>query len=216
MKAAPLVLAAPSGAGKTTIARRLVDQDERFVFSISATTRPARPGETDGTDYHFLDNTAFEAMIEAGELAEWAKVHDRYYGTPLAGIEAAAADGRHVVLDIDVQGAEQIRSAMPEAVLVFVLPPSVDQLMKRLTGRGTEAPEEVARRLRSALDELQAAPDFDHLVVNDDLDRCVDEVRSFMLEAGSGKAGAVPLENLEVFRAGIAGILERQFADATK
>ena len=134
IRAAPVVLAAPSGAGKTTLARRLVEASNRFVFSISATTRVPREGETDGVDYFFVGEDDFKAMIDAGELAEWATVHGRLYGTPGAALEEAASRGEHVVLDIDVQGACQIRDSVPDARLIFVLPPSVAVLMKRLMG----------------------------------------------------------------------------------
>ncbi len=207
-RARPLVLAATSGTGKTTIARRLVDGSDRYVFSISATTRPARPGERDGVDYHFLDEDDFERRIEAGEFVEWARVHDRLYGTPLSEIESEAHRGRHVVLDIDVQGARQIKKAIPDAVLIFVLPPSVDIMMVRLKRRGTEAPENIARRLLSALDELKAVPDFDYVVVNDDLDECLAEIRLIMEE---GQEPAAPEMDAEDLRAEIARILDSEY-----
>jgi guanylate kinase len=173
----PVVLAAPSGTGKTTIAHRLVEATPEFVFSVSATTRKPRKGERNGMDYFFMDRPAFEAMREAGELVEWAEVHGNLYGTGRENFEAAAEAGAHLVLDIDVQGARQIRKRIPEALLVFVIPPSAAVLVSRLTKRGTEADEEVARRLRAAIRELSSAKDFDHVVVNDDLERAVEEIR---------------------------------------
>lgn len=211
IRAAPVVLAAPSGAGKTTLARRLVEASDRFVFSISATTRAPREGETDGVDYFFVGEDDFKAMIDAGELAEWATVHGRLYGTPRAALEEAASRGEHVVLDIDVQGARQIRDSVPDARLIFVLPPSVAVLMKRLMGRGTEGARELERRLRSALDELQAASEFEHRVVNDDLDRCLEEIEEIVAGRQRNPLQAVPLENIDVLRTGIARILEEEY-----
>jgi guanylate kinase len=172
----PIVLAAPSGTGKTTIAHRLIDGTPEFVFSVSATTRKPRKGERNGMDYEFMGRPEFEAMRDRGELAEWAEVHGNLYGTPMRNFEEATE--RHLVLDIDVQGARQIRKRIPDAVLVFVIPPSAEVLVSRLTKRGTEADEEVARRLRAAIRELSSAKDFDHVVVNDDLERAVEEIRT--------------------------------------
>ncbi|MDH5588841.1 MAG: guanylate kinase [Gemmatimonadota bacterium] len=181
----PLVLAAPSGTGKTTLARALVESSESFEFSVSVTTRPPRPGERDGVDYHFVDEPTFEAMLERGELAEWARVHGRhFYGTPASALEAASSRGRYVVLDIDVQGARQIRSSVPDAILVFLLPPSAEALLKRLVGRGTEDHEEVTRRLLTALEELQGAEEFDYVVVNADLEEALDELRLIVAAEG--------------------------------
>lgn len=167
----PIVLAAPSGAGKTTLARLLVDRNEDVTFSISATTRPARPREQDGRDYHFVDDETFARMIERRELAEWAVVHGRRYGTPRREITSAIERGRTVVLDIDVQGSRQVRKMFPDALLVFVLPPSAEELYRRLSARASEDPEERGRRLRNARRELEAVPEFDYVVVNDDLER---------------------------------------------
>ena len=204
----PVVLVATSGTGKTTIARRLVEDDPRYVFSISATTRPPREGEKDGVDYHFLESDEFERQVERGDFAEWARVHDRLYGTPRSELDAAASRGEHVVLDIDVQGARQIRESVPEARLIFVLPPSVGIMMARLTGRGTEAAGDIARRLRSALVELQAVPEFDYVVVNDDLDECLGEIRAIV---ESGAIPEAPEQDAESFRAEIGRLLSEEY-----
>jgi guanylate kinase len=162
-----MVLAAPSGAGKTSLARSLVERNDDIGFSVSATTRPARSHERPGVDYDFIDEDEFVRMVRTGELIEWAEVHGRRYGTPRRAVERVLATGRVVVLDIDVQGARQIRRAYPAAVLVFILPPSARELARRLTGRGSEAEDELRRRLETARIELQAAADFDYLVVNE-------------------------------------------------
>lgn len=211
-RAFPVVLAAPSGTGKTTLARKLVARHEDMVFSVSVTTRAPRPRERNGVDYHFTDREAFRSMVEEGALAEWAEVHGEYYGTPRAEIEKAADAGRHVILDIDVQGARQVRSSVPDAVLVFLLPPSVDDLMARLTGRGTEPDAAVARRLRSALAELQAAGEFDYVVVNDDMERCLGVIRD-IVETEAHRARRLPgLDaRLNGFRQEIGRILEESY-----
>ena len=176
----PVVIAAPSGAGKTSLARALVERDPDVVFSVSATTRPAREHETDGVDYEFVDGAEFDRMLAAGELVEWAEVHGHRYGTPAHGIAAALARDELVVLDIDVQGARQIRRSFPEAVLIFILPPSGDELVRRLRGRGSELPEERRRRLRNARAELHAAGDFDYVVVNDDFEGAVGALQAIL------------------------------------
>jgi guanylate kinase len=208
-RAAPVVLAAASGTGKTTLARRLVSDSDRYVFSVSATTRRPRTREVDGVDYHFLDVADFERRAEEGALAEWASVHGRLYGTPRAEIDDAALRGEHVVLDIDVQGARQIRASIQDAVLIFVLPPSVDIMMARLKGRGTEGQDEIARRLRSALTELQAVKDFDYVVVNDDLDECLAEIRAIVEDAG--ESPDPPEQDAEHFRTEIGRILRDEY-----
>ncbi len=169
-RAFPIVLAAPSGAGKTSLARALVERHEDIVFSVSATTRPRRDYERDGVDYHFVDDAGFDALGERGELLEWAWVHGRRYGTPVSSVRDALAQGRTVMLDIDVQGARQVRDILPEAVLVFVLPPSGPELLRRLSGRASESETERIERMRTALQELQSVDDFDYVVVNDDFD----------------------------------------------
>ena len=164
----PLVIAAPSGAGKTSLARELVRGHERCVFSVSATTRPRRGGERDGDDYHFVDDTEFSRLAETDELLEWAVVHGHRYGTLRAEVRRALQSDRVVVLDIDVQGARQVRERLPEAVLVFVLPPSAAELVRRLEGRASESAEQVRLRMDTAAGELAAAAEFDYVVVNDD------------------------------------------------
>lgn len=210
--AAAVVLAAPSGTGKTTLARRLVE-DEDFAFLVSATTRAPRPHETDGVDYTFVDRERFQSMIETGELAEWAEVHGRLYGTPRAQLAEASASGVHAVLDIDVQGARQLSLLAPDTKLIFVLPPDVGTLVSRLTGRGTEEPAEVARRLRTALGELGEVGVFDYVVVNDDLERCLDEIRA--IAAGEvEEMGHDEVEHdIEVFRSEIRQVLAERYAE---
>jgi guanylate kinase len=195
----PLVLSAPSGAGKTSIARKLRARRGDVDFSVSATTRPPRPEERDGVDYHFVDEPEFRRMIGAGELIEWAEVHGNLYGTPRRNVDEARARGRFLLLDIDVQGAEQIRRSVPDAVLVFVLPPSGQALVERLTGRGTEGPERVARRLRNARDELRAAGAFHHVVMNDELGSAVRDVER-ILEGREKEVRAVGVRDWRVGR----------------
>jgi guanylate kinase len=172
----PVVLAAPSGTGKTTIARALVERSDHFVFSVSATTRTMRVGESGERDYRFVSREGFRGMVERGELAEWAEVHGHLYGTPREGLAEAREAGRFPILDIDVQGARQIRESVPEAILVFLLPPSAAELESRLRGRATERSPEVARRLRAAGPELDAAEEFDYVVVNRDVEDAVKAV----------------------------------------
>jgi guanylate kinase len=172
-----LVLAGPTAVGKGTVAAYVRDHHPEIHLSVSATTRPPRPGEVDGEHYYFVDDAAFDRLIETGALLEHAKVHNKYrYGTPREPIDAALKAGRTVLLEIDLQGARQVREAAPDATLVFLLPPSWDELVSRLVGRGTEDAEERARRLRTARVELAAQNEFDYRVVNDDVARAADEI----------------------------------------
>jgi guanylate kinase len=191
-----VVLAGPSGTGKTSIARRLVGDATEYVFSVSATTRPRRNGEKEGVDYHFVSPDDFDRLIRNGELLEWAEVHGHRYGTLATSVRTSLAEGRHVVLDIDVQGARQVRASVPDAVRVFVLPPSAEALLGRLAGRGTEARKDLVRRIRNAREELLEAPLFDHVVINEDLDEAVLQVRRF-IEGGGGNAPTEPVESVE-------------------
>ena len=206
----PIVLAGPTGVGKTTVARALAADAERFAFSVSVTTRRPRPGERDGADYEFVSRAEFERMVRAGELAEWARVHNHMYGTPRRNL--AGRGGRRVLLDIDVQGAAQVRENVASAVSVFLLPPSLDALLARLSGRGTEPRDEIARRLRVARDELARVSEFDHVLVNDDLDATVGAVRAIARGEGDGAAPADgPDGGAESLREGIDVLLTRDF-----
>jgi guanylate kinase len=176
----PVVISAPSGAGKTTLARRVTERLPDVVFSISATTRPPRPGEQDGRDYHFVDDRTFDRMIERDELAEWAVVHGSRYGTPRREITGAIERGRTVLLDIDIQGARQVRRLFPGAFLIFILPPSGAELGRRLAGRASEGHGERRRRLANAQRELAAAAEFDCVIVNDELDQAVEDVAAIL------------------------------------
>ena len=213
--AAPVVLVAPSGTGKTTLAQRLVADSPDYVFSVSVTTRAPRSGEVNGAHYRFVGREEFEAMAGAGDLAEWAEVHGRLYGTPREQLEGAAARGEHVVLDIDVQGARQIRSAVPSATAVFVLPPDVDTLLARLTGRGTEDPASVARRLRSALRELEAVEEFAYVVVNDDLEGCLAAIRGILAGTEKGIGREAASRRARALHEAVEQILSERYAEHT-
>ena len=169
----PVVVAAPSGTGKTTVCRELVKRDASLCFSVSHTTRRRREGEVNGRDYHFVSPQDFQDLVEAGAFLEWATYNGNHYGTSWKELEARLGEGLDVLLEIEVQGARQVRERRRDARLVFLMPPSSAALRERLTGRGTDSPVEIDRRLQVARDELAAAPDFDYAVVNDDLDDCV-------------------------------------------
>ena len=169
----PLILSSPSGGGKTTIAKELLRRRADMGYSVSCTTRPARPGESDGQDYYFISPEQFEAARIRGEFAESAEVHGNMYGTLRREVDRVLQSGRHVVMDIDVQGARQFVQAYPEAVTVFLIPPDAGVLLARLRGRGTESSDSLARRLRSAVEELRAVDLYGYLVVNEDLEEAV-------------------------------------------
>ncbi|MFP4148520.1 MAG: guanylate kinase [Nitriliruptoraceae bacterium] len=181
-----VVLAGPSGVGKGTVHARVRAALEDAVLSVSVTTRTPRPGEVDGVDYHFVTPARFEELAASGALLEWASYAGHRYGTPCEPVAAATAAGHVVLLDIEVQGALQVRDHDPDALLVFLRPPSLAELERRLRGRGTEDDDAVARRLARAREELAAAHRFDVQVVNDDLDRCVAEVLAHIAAARRG------------------------------
>lgn len=204
----PVIFAAPSGAGKTTIARALVARRDDCAFSISATTRAPRPGERDGVDYFFHDEATFRRLIEEDQLLEWAEVHGHLYGTPRWNLEQAREKRHFLLLDIDVQGSRQVKRSVPEAVSIFVLPPSGEELARRLAGRGSEDPEVRARRLRAARGELGAATEFDFVVVNADLERAIDAVQQILLAEAHRTTRCLDLDgHLSALIAGVDGIL---------
>lgn len=180
-----VILAGPSGAGKTTVRDRLIegDQGERFTFSVSMTTRRPRPGEREGEDYRFVDRKTFEDLVASGGMLEHAVVHGELYGTPAENLDRAMGAGKHLLLDIDVQGARQVRRAIDDVVSIFLLPPSEEEMLRRLRRRGSETDGQLRRRLESALAELEALPEFDHAVVNDDLEATVSDVGSILRAA---------------------------------
>ena len=173
-----LVISSPSGAGKSTLTRRLLAEDAAFEMSISATTRPARDGETHGEHYFFLDRTEFEAQIADDGLLEYAEVFGNFYGTPKAPVETAIGKGRDVLFDVDWQGAQQLRlSALGSSVVsIFILPPSIQTLEQRLISRGQDAPEVIERRMGQAMSEISHWAEYDYVLVNDDLDTCYAQI----------------------------------------
>lgn len=176
----PIILSSPSGGGKTTIARELLARRADIGYSVSCTTRLPRAGETDGKDYYFLSRGEFEAARDRGDFAEWAEVHGRMYGTLRREVDRVLGSGRHVLMDIDVQGALQFHRAFPQSVLVFVLPPSADVLLTRLKARKTESRDALQTRLRSALQELRAVDQYEYVVVNDELELAVARVAAIV------------------------------------
>jgi guanylate kinase len=172
-----IVLSSPSGAGKSTISRMLLEADAEVTMSISATTRPMRPGEVDGVDYRFVDDVEFDRMIAAGEFVEWAHVFNFRYGTPKAPVKQALRDGRDILFDIDWQGARQLEPDFGEhLVTIFLLPPSMTELEHRLRSRGTDSAEVIADRMRRAADEIDHWAEYDYVLINSDMDACLAQV----------------------------------------
>ncbi|HBR98874.1 MAG TPA: guanylate kinase, partial [Gammaproteobacteria bacterium] len=169
-------VSAPSGAGKTSLVRQLVQRVDNLEISVSHTTRPMRPGERDGADYHFVDRPDFERMIAAEEFLEHASVFENYYGTRRANVEAQLRSGTDILLEIDWQGAEQVKRLMPDTVAVFILPPSREALLERLRGRGQDSDEVIARRTQEAVNEMQHYASADYLIINDQFDVAVGEL----------------------------------------
>lgn len=182
------VITGPSGVGKGTLIRSLFDRVPELQLSVSATTRAPRPGEQDGVAYHFLDRSEFDSRVDAGDFVEWAEYSGNRYGTLRSELTSTLEQGRPVVLEIEVQGARQVREKLPEAVQVFIAPPSPETLRTRLVGRGTDTSEQVQRRLETAAAELAAQPEFPHVVINDRLEEALDALEEIV--RGELAAGA--------------------------
>jgi guanylate kinase len=176
-----IVLSSPSGAGKTTISRRLMEEDQSISMSVSATTRPMRPGEVDGRDYHFVDDAEFQRLVDTDELAEWAYVFDHRYGSPKEPIKEALKDGRDTLFDIDWQGTQQLEYAFrTDLVLIFILPPSMQELERRLHERGTDSEDIIAGRMRRAAGEIGHWAEYDYVLINDDMEKCLADVQAII------------------------------------
>ena len=199
----PVILSAPSGGGKTTIARMLLGRRPDLGYSVSCTTRAPRSNEVPGRDYYFMSRAEFIAKREQGAFAESAEVHGNLYGTLREEVERVMKGGKHVVMDIDVQGAVQFVRAFPLSVTIFILPPSAEVLLERLRGRNTESPAQLAARLQSALQELQQVDEYEYVVMNDDLERAVSSVESII------DAEVVSRERLKNLRQQVGVLIER-------
>jgi guanylate kinase len=199
----PVILSAPSGGGKTTIARALLARRPDLGYSVSCTTRAPRPGEVQGRDYYFLSRAEFLAKREQGAFAESAEVHGNLYGTLREEVDRVLGSGRHVVMDIDVQGSIQFVRAFPQSVPIFILPPSAEVLLERLRARKTESPAQLAARLQSALQELQQVGEYEYIVVNDELERAVASVGSIV------DAEVVSRERVKNLRQQVGQLIER-------
>ena len=186
------VFAAPSGAGKTTLVHAVVTKHPELRFSISYTTRKPRRNEADGVDYLFVTKSEFMRLRDRGEMLEYAEVFDNYYATSRSQVEGHLADDRNVVLEIDWQGARQVRESMPECVTIFILPPSVEELERRLRDRRTDTPEVIERRLRDAVSDMSHWDEFDHVIINDDLNRAISDLEDVL--AGKGDASSTSNE----------------------
>jgi guanylate kinase len=193
LRGTPFVVAAPSGTGKTTVCVALRERDPGLVLSVSHTTRKPRAGERDGIDYHFVSDAEFQQLVAQDAFLEWAVYNGNRYGTSWRSIEAPLAQGRDVLLEIEVQGARQVRARLADARLIFLLPPSLAELRRRLAGRATDTAAQVAARLDTARSELAAVEEFDYAVVNDDLERCVANVQAILAGERAGQASALRL-----------------------
>lgn len=210
MTAFPVVLSAPSGGGKTTIARALLAAREDLGYSVSATTRAPRPGEQEGRDYFFLGRDEFARRVNAGEFVEWAEYGGELYGTLRAQMDAVLASGRHVVLDIEIQGARAVRKLFPDAVLVFIVPPSAEELLRRLGGVQGSRSASLVRRLRRAIEELTEAPEYDYVVVNADRTEAVAEVATILdAESRRPRRNAALDEDLAMLGREIGALADR-------
>jgi len=208
VKPVPIILSSPSGGGKTTIAKRLLQVRKDIGYSVSCTTRPPREGEVEGRDYYFRTRDEFERGVKAGEFAESAEVHGHMYGTLRSEIERVLGSGRHVIMDIDVQGAKQLEAVFPESVLVFILPPSAEVLIQRLEARKTENTKSFIRRLRSAKEELKAIDLYPYLVVNHEVEAAVKDVSRIIDGKGDTSSRAGLERKVAELVAGIDGAID--------
>lgn len=200
-----LVLSSPSGAGKSTIARSILEHDEAFQLSVSVTTRPRRSSEIEGVHYHFKTMREFEMLRDSGELLEWAEVHGNYYGTPRKPVGEAVAQGRDMLFDIDWQWAAQLREKMPDDIVsVFILPPTMKELLARLTRRAEDTAEIIEKRLKNARHEIEQWRDYDYVIVNDDLNRAFESVRAIVAAERLRRERRTGLEDF------VAGLLKEE------
>lgn len=175
-----LVVSGPSGAGKGTICKAILDQNDQIKLSVSATTRKPRNGEVHGVNYFFIEKNEFTSMIEKGEFLEYAQIYDNFYGTPKAAIIETLDKGQDVILEIEMQGARQVKEVYPEGIFVFVLPPSLKELKNRIVGRGTETAEEIEKRFSCAFEEIKQIDDYDYFIVNQDVEKSVKELEAII------------------------------------
>ena len=175
-----LVVSGPSGAGKGTICKSILDQNDHIKLSVSATTRKPRTGEVHGVNYFFLEKGEFKTMIEEGEFLEYAQIYDNFYGTPKAAIMETLEKGQDVILEIEMQGARQVKEVYPEGIFIFVLPPSLQELKNRIVGRGTETAEEIEKRFSCAFEEIKQIEDYDYFIVNKDVEKSVKELEAII------------------------------------
>jgi len=175
------IVSAPSGAGKTSLVKALLERSAGIVVSVSHTTRPPRPGERDGVDYHFTERSVFESLVNAAQFLEYAQVFDNYYGTSRASVFEQLEAGQDVILEIDWQGARQVKAAVPEAIKVFILPPNQQALRERLTARGQDAQAVIERRMRDAISEMSHFDEYDYLIFNDDFEHAVRDLESLFI-----------------------------------
>lgn len=185
------IISAPSGAGKTSLVSKLIEMDSHITVSISSTTRPIRPGEENGVNYHFLTIDEFQEKIKQNDFLEHAQVFDNFYGTSKSSVEAQLKAGKDVILEIDWQGAQQVRKLIPEAISIFILPPSLDELQRRLNGRGTDSEEVIARRMRDAVNEMSHYDEFDYIVINNHFDTALKQLHSIFSSGRLTKAKQV-------------------------